>query len=187
MRSHFRKETGLTVLEVLVAMAVLAIAFSALVFTQIASMSATAKNRNLTVVKAAATRVLEDKMRDILGNYANPSNPSERYYYFTDYYESCPSVLSPPSRPLANPLPCSGTVASDGNTITSTWVVRYEPGALDGEGQLRLTVTSVRVGGPTLALVNIISCYDIYPSPTVGVPTPCPTDGSLTAMGAGRI
>lgn len=186
MRLRSRKAAGLTILEVLVAMAVLVVAFSALAFTQIASMSATARNRNVTVVKAAATRVLEDKMRDILGNYANPSNASERWYYFTDYYESCPTVLSSPSRPLANPLPCSGTVKSDGNTVTSTWVVQYEPGALDGEGQLRLTVTAARTGGPTLSLVNIISCYDIYPSPTVGVPTPCPTDGSLTASGAGR-
>ena len=181
---------GLTLVEVLIALAVLGIAFGALIMSQISNLRANAQARWLSETKAATIRVLEQQMSQIL-RVESSSDP--RYqdkgtdsYWFIDYYYSCPTKVNPPSdirqgsQTNLRPVSCRGT--QEIGAITTNWTIEGQGGVF-GEGLIKVSVTATHPRGPSLSLVDYISCYDVYPSPTVDTPVPCPRP---TSTGGGR-
>jgi prepilin-type N-terminal cleavage/methylation domain-containing protein len=180
-----KSQAGLTIVELLIALVVIGVAFTALAMSQLSSLRASAGTRLVSETKAHANQVLEDQMAAILqvdavakGSQYDDSDPGAaagRSFHFIDYYYRCPSAVTPPLGTRANlrNVTCSGNVTSADNLITSTWSVVGEGGPL-GEGSIVVTVSAVHQRGPRLTLLNRITCYDVYPSPTATAPKPCP-------------
>src|SRR5690606_23197412 len=175
-----RHDKGMTIVEVLIAVAVVGIAFAAMAFIQTNNLRMTTNARLTTDVKAAANQVLEAVMADVL---ATTVSGSTKTYAFNDYYWTCPTQLTPPS----GALPVSSRPACTGSTTVGPVVVTHEiagESGVVGEGVLTITVTAVHNnGGQRLTLGDRVTCYDVYPSPTSLAPEPCPTP---TASGGGR-
>lgn len=96
------RRQGLTLLETLIALAVLGIAFGALLMSQLSNLRVSAQSRYATDAKAAAVRVLEQKSAEVLKS-ETASDPkyiddpaTGRSFYFVDYYYSCPYQVKPP-------------------------------------------------------------------------------------------
>lgn len=186
---------GLTFVEVLIALAVLGIAFGALLMSQVSNLRANAQARFATDAKAAAVQVLERRSAEVLKSEIvpalspykdaplDPDNPSGnwRSFYFVDYYFSCPTRVAPSPKQrggsVANLRPgltCSGTETIFG--IPVAWDIRGENGIL-GEGVVTVVVTATHPRGPKVTLGRRVTCYDVYPSPTQDQPAPCPPPG----------
>lgn len=93
-----RATFGFSVIEMLVALVVIAIAFGALALTQVSNLRASSRSRLLSDDKAAANQILEQRMADILlvdtsGTNGSPTDddPTSNYrsFYFIDYYYDC--------------------------------------------------------------------------------------------------
>ena len=164
---------GFTIIEVLIAMAILGIAFTALLMNQLSNLRTTARMRMVTEIKAALTQVLDSKTAEILAKTGN----SITDFTFYDYYWGCPTDVSGASTIIERPL---NSVACEGTSTTGrvqvTWTIAGESG-LEGEGLILLTATgavSNVPNSPRVSLVRRVSCYDVYPSPTQDAPAPCP-------------
>ncbi len=175
-----RQDKGLTIVEVLIALAVVGIAFAAMAFIQTNNLRMTTNARLTTDVKAAANQVLESVMNKVL---ATTVSGGTKTYAFNDYYWTCPTQLTPP----AGALPVSSRPACTGTTTIGDVAVAHEvagESGVTGEGVLTITVTAVHShGGQRLTLGDRVTCYDVYPSPTSLAPEPCPTP---TSSGGGR-
>lgn len=175
-----RRQQGFTLAEVLIALAVIGVAFGALALVQVTNLQATVAARLLTDTKAAANTVLEELMAQVL---ATRTVGGVLQFDFNDYYWSCPTPQSPPAGalPVVIRRTCTGTRTVGDVTVVHS--IRGESGVL-GEGVLTISVTATHNrGGQSLTLGDRITCYDIYPSPTATAPAPCPTP---TATGGGR-
>ena len=149
---------GLTLVEVLVTLVIMGIAFAALLTSQLANLRASAQARFATDAKAAAVQVLERRSAEVLKSEIvpalspykdaplDPDNPSGnwRSFYFVDYYFSCPTRVAPSPKQrggsVANLRPgltCSGTETIFG--IPVAWDIRGENGIL-GEGVVTVVV-----------------------------------------------
>lgn len=183
---------GLTLVEVLVALAVLGLAFGALLMSQLSNLRANAQARFATDAKAAAVQVLEKLSAEVLKSEVvpatspykdaplNPNNPlgDWRSFYFVDYYFSCPTRVNPSPKQrqglqsnLRPGLACSGTETVGG--IPVAWSLWGESG-IRGEGVVTLVVTATHPRGPKVTMGRRVTCYDVYPSPTQDQPAPCP-------------
>lgn len=172
------RSSGLTLVEVLVALMVVAIAFIAMAYVQTTNLRMATNARLTTEVKTAANQVLEAVMGEVLATYT--FSGSQRYA-FNDFYWSCPTIVTPPSGVGVNQPDCTG-VRNIGDVRVS-YEVEGESGVV-GEGLLTVTVTAVHTnGGQQLTLGDRVTCYDVYPSPTSLAPEPCPRP---TASGGGR-
>ncbi|ADD27414.1 type II secretion system protein [Meiothermus ruber] len=69
---------GITLVELLIALAVLGVAFGVLVFSQVTNYRATARAGVVSQVKDTATQILENQVGVVLAN-------------FTRYYNGCPT------------------------------------------------------------------------------------------------
>lgn len=186
---------GLTLVEVLIALAVLGIAFGALLMSQVSNLRTNAQARFATDAKAAAVQVLERRSAEVLKSEVvsalspykdaplDPNNPSGnwRSFYFVDYYFSCPTQVAPSPKQrgglatnLRPGLTCSGTEMVGG--IPVAWSIRGESGIL-GEGVVTVVVTANHPRGPKVTMGRRVTCYDVYPSPTQDQPAPCPPPG----------
>lgn len=171
---------GFTIIEVLLALAVIGVAFAVLALSQANNMRASVTARLATETKAAANQVLEDLMATVL--VTSGSAPSLNFA-FNDYYWSCPTPVTPPSGALAvvTSRSCTGTTTI--GDVTVTHAIAGLTG-IRGEGVLGITVTATHTHrGQTLTIGDRVTCYDIYPSPTSTAPEPCP---SPTSTGGGR-
>lgn len=181
---------GLTLMETLIALAILGIAFSALLMSQIGNLRSSTQARWRSEAKAAAIQVLEQRISEILRiepsadpRYQDKGSDS---YWFIDYYYGCPTKVNPPSSTRGGSqsnlraVTCSG--AQSIGDIATSWSVAGEAGRL-GEGLIAVQVTATHPRGPSVALLDYVSCYDVYPSPTVDTPIPCPVP---TNTGGGR-
>jgi type II secretory pathway pseudopilin PulG len=184
------KPGGISIVELLVALAIIGIAFVPLVLSQLASLRASAQTGLASQVKAAATAELEGQTALVLQVESPPSNnnlrddiSANKSFYFVDYFYACPNpAISLPSPAPSNSsrtalrtgINCDNGSGTTHNLITTRWNVARETGIV-GEGLLTITVTSTHSRGPTITLVNRISCYDVFPSPTSNAPAPCPT------------
>ena len=188
-----RSGQGLSIIELLIALAVIAIAFFALAMSQLSDLRATTRSRAVSEVKASANRMLETQMAevlkvdtvtpgDILDDTRLNDTPQGRRFWFIDYYFSCPDVQTPTgARTTLDSVSCESS-STEGD-ITTSWTIAGESGTL-GEGSILLTVTSANgITGSSLTLSNRISCYDVYPSPKATAPEPCPAP---TSSGGGR-
>lgn len=183
------RSAGFTLIEVLIALAVIGIAFAALGFVQITNLQASSGARLTTETKAAANAVLEDILAEVLATEScdpavNYCDATGVYYAFNDFYWTCPSSITPPAGALAVRFnrsagnECRGTrsvsVASD-RSIPVTFVIAGEEDIL-GQGVLSIQVTATHPlgGGPSLTIGDRVTCFDVYPSPTSEAPAPCP-------------
>jgi len=194
-----RLARGLTVIEVLIALAVIAVAFAALAYAQLTSLKASSRSRITSEAKTVAENVLEDQLKQVLhvdttisatSPYNDGTSTSPKEFYFVDYYWGCSSSVS-----IKNPsgnrsavnssvVQCTDTVqrnVQDG-TIDATWTIAGESGPL-GEGVIDITVTGNHSAGASVTVSDRVSCYDVYPSPTIDTPAPCPV---ATQSGGGR-
>lgn len=189
-----RRDDGFTILELLVALALIAIAFFALAMSQLSDLRATARSRASTEIKASANRSLETLMAsvlkvdsvtvgDALDDTRLQETPQGRRFWFIDYYFQCPTAVTPTgARTTLGSVECSGSEEADG--IGTAWTIVGENGTL-GEGSILITVTSTSgQTGSSFTLVDRISCYDVYPSPKSTAPEPCPVP---TEYGGGRL
>ncbi|WP_038056250.1 type IV pilus modification PilV family protein [Thermus amyloliquefaciens] len=178
------KRQGLTLIEVLIALAVIGIAFGALLMSQVSNLRASAQSRYATDAKAAAVRVLEAQSAEVLkSEVLTPPNPyiddpqSGRSFYFVDYFYSCPTRVAPPQAlregnpSFLRPVNCQGE-ETQGN-VAVRWRILGESGVL-GEGVVTLVVTAAHERGPRVTIGRRVTCYDVYPSPTQDKPAPCP-------------
>lgn len=173
----YRSRRGITLVELLIALAVMGVGFSALALVQITNLRATTAARLLTDTKAAANVVLEQTMASVL---ATREVGGVRQFDFNDYYWSCPTAVTPPAGALpvvtSRTGDCSETVSV--GDVNVTFAISGESGVL-GEGVLTVTVTAVHSrGNQRLTIGDRVTCYDVYPSPTSTVPDPCPTPGN---------
>jgi len=196
---------GLTILEVLIALVVLGIAFAALLTSQLGSLRTSAQARFASDTKAFAVQVLEKLSAQALWtenvDADSPYKDEEREgvhrsFYFIDFYYSCPTLVTPPNgsgirttlrdkiKLLWNedqdedqlvPLTCSGRETSP-DGIQADWNYIGEGGRF-GEGVLTVVVTATHPRGPRVTVGRRITCYDVYPSPTHDKPRPCPEPG----------
>lgn len=186
---------GLTLVEVLIALAVLGIAFGVLLMSQVSNLRANAQARFTTDAKAAAVQVLEKLSAAVLKSEVVPATSSYkdapldpnnlsgdwRSFYFVDYYFSSPTKVNPSPKQreglqtnLRLGLACSGTETVGG--IPVAWNLRGESG-IQGEGVVTLVVTATHPRGPKVTMGRRVTCYDVYPSPTQDQPAPCPPPG----------
>lgn len=176
-----RQHKGLTLVEVLIALVVVGIAFAAMAFIQTNNLRMTTNARLTTHVKAAANQVLESVMSSVLATSVDFSG--NKVYAFNDYYWNCPTAQVPPAGalPVVNRPACTGT--QNVGDVVVTYAVAGESG-VTGEGVLTVTVTAQHPsGGQRLTLGDRVTCYDVYPSPTSLAPEPCPKP---VAAGGGR-
>jgi len=181
-----RSVRGFTLAEVLIALAVIGVAFGALALTQVTNLRASVTARTATETKAAANLVLEAILAEVL----TTGDVSANEFDFAYYYWRCPSSVTPPTGtiivPPTNPLPCVGdrTVnAGQPSEVTVRYAIAGESGIL-GEGVLTITITATHAASlQRLTIGDRVTCYDVYPSPTATAPAPCPRP---TASGGGR-
>ncbi len=181
-----RSVRGFTLAEVLIALAVIGVAFGALALTQVTNLRASVTAQTATETKAAANLVLEDILAEVL----TTGDVSAGEFDFAYYYWNCPSsVTPPPGTTIVNPdppLPCQGdrTINEDERSeVEVAYAIVGESGIL-GEGVLTITVTATHeASGQRLTIGDRVTCYDVYPSPTSTAPEPCPVP---TVSGGGR-
>ena len=189
-RSH-----GLTVIEVLIALVVIAVAFAALAYVQVTNLRATARSRLATEAKTVAENVMQKKVDGILQvatsglSDLNDASTGYKSFYFVDYYWGCSTSQTiqhaSGTRSALRSVTCESTdspVAVQDGTVTPHWKIAGESG-VTGEGVIDITVTATHSAGPVVTLSDRVSCYDIYPSPTIDTPAPCPLP---TQTGGGR-
>lgn len=197
------KSQGLSLIELLIALAIISIAFLALALSQVSSLRASTRSQLLTSVKSAGNLVLEQVSAEVLKTVAlsglttcdsanlcdqtDSSTGTKRFlsYKFIDYYHYCAS--GSPSSGLRNTFrsqvsgvpsdsqvaQCTGTVTVAPNTVA--WSVSAPPSSgYDAEGVLDITVSVSNPQGSGITLGNTITCYDVYPAPKKDTPRPCP-------------
>lgn len=173
-------DRGFTLIEVLLALAVVGIAVAVLMLTQANNVRASVTSRLVTETKAAANQVLEELMAEVL----ETSGTAPNYQFaFNDYYWSCPTPITPSagSLPVVSTRSCTGTVEI--GDVTVSHAIAGLSGTR-GEGVLGITVTAVHEHrDQSLTIGDRVTCYDIYPSPTATAPEPCPQP---TETGGGR-
>lgn len=183
------RNQGLTVIEVLIALAVIAAAFAVLAYAQVTNLKASSRMRVASEAKSVAESVLESKVAEVLNVYTsgnsiyNDASSGYKSYAFIDYYWTCASdgtvdAQSPSSwtgsRTGLRTVTCTGAdtrPAQDGN-VTADWKIGGESGPL-GEGVIHVDVTAT-FKGIAVTVSDRLSCYDVYPSPTIDTPAPCP-------------
>ena len=196
MKGVIKQLRGFTLIEVLIALAVIGIAFAALGFVQLTNLQASSSSRLVTETKSAANSVLEDVLAEVLltapctntGTEENPVYAADCdrtgvYYAFNDFYWTCPTTITPlPPGTLAVRTNRSDTcIGSRSVTVGSLqpipvqYVIRGESDTV-GQGVLSVQVTATHPLGsrPSLTIGDRITCFDVYPTPTSEAPAPCP-------------
>lgn len=172
-----RSGRGLTLVEILIAIAIIGAMFAGLAYLQLTNVRGSAISRFAADAKGEANRVLEQVVEQVV-KVDTSKDPD--HYYFEDYYDACGPEADPRQTEF-----CEGSTAdltsfeSDPN-VDSTWWIGPVPGSsqIEKEGVLSIAVTSAHDRGAAITLGSAISCYDVFPSPTSTAPAPCPTPAS---------
>lgn len=150
MNHHSRErrsdDRGLTLAEILIAVAIIGIAFGALALTQVTTLQVNAESRRASDTTEYANDVLEERTQTILADFATVQT-------------SCPS-----------PGSCSNDIDDDPFQGTVSWGT-VGNGYLE-EGLVEITVSMTAPS--TLSFSRVVSCIDVNPPPSVAVPGPCP-------------
>jgi prepilin-type N-terminal cleavage/methylation domain-containing protein len=168
-----RARGGLTLVEMLIALAIMGVLFAGLAYMQVTSMRGSATSRAAADAKGEANRVLERVVEDVV--FVDTSTDPDTFN-FESYYDACgPNGTGGDE--------CDGSTAAgdlegferDPN-VETTWSIEPVPGtSIEQEGVLSIAVTSRHDRGANITLGSAISCYDVFPSPTATTPEPCPT------------
>jgi len=156
-------------------MAILAMVLSVVASSAIFNLRSTAQSQNTTTAKAAAQQKLEALSANVL--LVN-TGVVPQTYNFLGYYDTC----------NATPLPdaCKGSDTDKGLTweiislkdAGSTTAEKYA-----SEGLILVKVTAAVQSGASISVIDQLSCYDVYPSPTTTAAAPCP-DVALVGSGS---
>lgn len=169
-----KRDAGLSLVELLVALAILGTVFMVLANSQIANLRTTARSQASTQARALALRELETLSSRVL--QVTPAAPTiYGKYAFARYYDFCRTTPLPVPAGVA-PVACrSEAGAAVAWEIVSEADLSADPAErVKGEGQVRLNLTVVDARGVPFSVVERVSCYDVYPSPTSTAPAPCP-------------
>ncbi len=187
---------GLTLIELLIALSVVGLAFAALLSSQLSSLRASDRARMASDTKAFAVSILERRSAEVLKTETvDDKSPyldeagTGRSFYFIDYYYGCPSLYPPrPTSGIRTALrnvACRGQETGPGG-IQAEWSIlgepsrpdpRYNPQGIRAEGVVTVVVTARHPKGPRVTVGRRVTCYDVYPSPTHDKPRPCPNPG----------
>ncbi len=187
---------GLTLIELLIALAIIGIAFLALALSQVNQLRASSRSQVLTTVKTAANQVLEQQTSRVLKALSVTSGSSwedlvqaggdSLSFKFVDYYHYCTTganesglrtdyrTQDATQADSANHIgACSGSETVDNTTVDWQISPPTSYASYDTEGVLDIVATGTQ-NNITLTVGNAITCYDVYPSPKLGTPKPCP-------------
>ena len=137
---------GLTLVEVLIAIAIIGIAFGVLALTQVTTMRVGADSQRASDTTEFANARLEAKTSEIRSNFS--------------------SILTTCTTPAA----CSSDIDDGSFQGTLSWG-KQGSGYLE-EGLIRLTASLVEPS--VIEFSRVVSCIDVNPPPTVAAPVPCP-------------
>ncbi len=136
---------GLTLVEVLIALAIIGAAFSVLVLTQTTTMRVGNDSRKASDATEFANRVLEVRVRTILGDFAGVQ-------------ASCTAS------------PCVATVSEGRYLGSESW--QTAGSSYLNQGLVQVTIT-MQEPAP-VSFTRAVSCIDVNPPPSVALPNPCP-------------
>lgn len=135
---------GLTIVEVLIALVIIGVAFVALTYTQVLNLRVTSDSKRASEATQVANEYLEILVQRILADYAS--------------FQSCPS---------------GGHCAASGVNYRG-YSVDYSISRGAGYQFEGLILVSLEVDGPASAeLQHYVSCMDVDPPPTVANPGVC--------------
>ena len=142
------KNDGLTLIEVLVAMAIIAVAFMALAYTQISNLRVTRDSKLASISTQVANETMERAVKWLLDQKDEFGTPT-----FT-CGENCTGSYS--------------GIEVDGAEYTGAYTI-----VVDGDtGLAEITVT---VNEPkAIEMSQYVSCMDVVPPPSFDDPSPCP-------------
>jgi prepilin-type N-terminal cleavage/methylation domain-containing protein len=142
--------SGLTLLEVMLAVALIGIVFSALAYSQISNMKLTNTSRHASTATEIANDELEVLTQRVLADFVK--------------YQGCPAATG---------VTCADKVVH-GTHAQFTVSYKIESAgttyATAGLIQIRVNVT----GPSSASFSHLVSCMDVNPSPSVKDPAPCP-------------
>ncbi len=141
------KSSGLTIIEVLIALAVIGVLFAALAVTQVGTFRVTSQSQRASVATQAASKEVDGLSRTVLADFAT--------------YNNCTA---------SSGAPCSGGFSRSGASGTYT-VLPLGTTSYLTNGVIKITV---HVTKPTnLTLDTNVSCIDQDSAPTVASPSSC--------------
>lgn len=149
------RRSGLTIIEVLIALAIIGALFAVLAVTQVSTFKITRQSQTASSAMQVAASELDDLSRKVLADYAD--------------YAQCPTAT----------VTCSGSVQTSGATGTfaiTKDATTFSGGSSPGTDVLDISVSITKPAPVSLA--TKVSCIDeSTPSsgsmPTVSNPNPC--------------
>lgn len=142
--------SGLTLVEILVAIVIIAVAFMALANSQIMNLRVTRDSQLASISTQIANLAIERATKMVLENGFSCGG-------------ACTGTF--------NNLKVRGTDYSATYTIT---LPAGNTGALRGLALIRVEVEEPY----PVSFSQYVSCMDVYPPPSIGAPAPCPGPGS---------
>lgn len=185
------RNDGVTLIELVLALALMGIIFAVLASVQLRSVQASAMSRDSTLLKTEANRVLERMVFKTTRRKpdSTPSDYSDDTYYYDDFVAACAEDGCDKTALDEANLTIDGIAPSDHVDI-SMWIEVPSPGSFDPDGDgigftmqdtggiLLLSVRATHtVRGTSVTLGSAISCYDVFPTPVATAPDPCPDAG----------
>lgn len=173
--SGFRSQQGMSLLELLVSLAVITVAFLALASAQITSFSSVRKATEFRDAKALTNRVLEAKYQELVNTILDSYDPVATF----DQYLNCTNTENTPLSDIVNDDTdngCYGTNSYEDYTVRwrlSTNAINGEV-PIDEEGLIFLELQADWAGSNnnlSLSLINFVSCLHIV---TADGETVCP-------------
>lgn len=137
---------GLTLVELLIALAIIGVTFGVLAFTQVSTLQVNTASRSASDATDFANAWLEDEVRTVLEGFASVQ-------------AACPSGA-----------PCTESI-SDGRFLGTGTTETLGTGYVE-EGIVRVAV--VMTSPAAVSFSRLVSCIDVVPPPSVAVPGPCP-------------
>lgn len=179
-----RRTAGLSLIELLIALSVIGIAFFALAMSQVNHLRASSRSQVLTQVKTVANKVLEQKTSEVLKavtvtsssslfDQDDPETGTSLSFKFIDYYVTCrTTTLSEEMRSsavyrstatgvsgFALLVPADDKISPCSNTLSQdgvdvTWSVTADNGVPSGEGVLDIAVTATSAKAGTTLTIG---------------------------------
>lgn len=168
----FRSSAGLSLLELLIALVIITVAFFAIASAQLGSLSSTANARDIAEAKAFANRTLEKVRKDTTVRVLSKSTATQeaewvRYAGRADnnaITNGC--SVAPATLPtIASTTDCQGK--STEGIYTVRWVIGPRSGpnpvavADEGLAVMRVQVDWQKGGAKKLSFEDFISCADL--------------------------
>ena len=139
------KRQGLTIVEVLVALAVIGIIFVVLANSQVLSLRVTSDSQRASTATQVANRAIEQVSRQVMANFSQ--------------YLGCPLTGD-----------CSVEGVSAATYSITGFGEEHEEQSLVGLVRIDIVVTDPA----PVSMSHYLSCMDVTPNPTIVKPEPCP-------------